>query len=459
MDQQSFHHALKVHDELCTGCTHCMTVCPTEAIRVRNGKAVIIADRCIDCGMCLRSCPVNAIHIEHDDFKRIFDYPHRIALVPAVLIGQFPEDIAVPQIYSALMELGFTAVYEVEHGVEILHNAITRFMNSPTIARPVISSFCPAVVRLIQVRFPSLAENIMLLKPPLDIAAHYVKKLYTDQGYDSQQVGIFYITPCAAKIAAIKSPVGEKSSPITGVINMDFIFNKIFRAIKQGGKSEICQVPEVNPLSSEGVGWSLTHGEASQITGRCLAIDEIHNVIEFLEKIESEEITDIDFLELRACDESCAGGVLAAANRFLTVERLKKRAALLPSFRDINLVEYPRQINRYESYLQDNITIEEVKPRSMLKLDEDMSEAMRKLNQRNKLLYALPKVDCGACGAPSCQALAEDIVQGKGTLQQCFFIRNRMLTAGRLDITGSTQIIKKIWGDNKLSNTKESENQ
>ena len=27
--------------------------------------------------------------------------------------------------------------------------------------------------------------------------------------------------------------------------------------------------------------------------------------------------------------------------------------------------------------------------------------------------------DCGACGAPSCRALAEDIVKGNATLQDC----------------------------------------
>ncbi|MDD2962879.1 MAG: [Fe-Fe] hydrogenase large subunit C-terminal domain-containing protein [Bacteroidales bacterium] len=453
MENKFFHHALKVRDDQCIGCTHCMTVCPTEAIRVRNGKAVIIDDRCVDCGMCLRSCPVKAIHIEHDDFSRIFDFKQRIALVPSVLIGQFPEEISVTQIYSVLMELGFTAVYEVEHGVEILQHAMRRFMAQQGQSKPVISSFCPAVVRLIQVRFPALTENIMLLKPPLDIAAHHIKKLYTDQGIEGHEIGIFYITPCAAKIAAIKSPVGEERSPISGVINMDFIFNKIFRSIKQGGKNEACLLPEINPLTKEGVMWSLTHGEASQAQGRCLAIDEIHNVMDFLEKIENDEITDIDFLELRACDESCAGGVLAAANRFLTVERMKKRAKNQPSIHDQTAENHPQAISNYEQYLLQNISIEEVNPRSMLKLDEDMSEAMRKMNQRNKLMNVLPKVDCGACGAPGCQALAEDIVQGKAGIEQCFFIRNRQLTAGQLDMAGSTAIIQKIWGNKKLKNT------
>ncbi|MHC1715887.1 MAG: (Fe-S)-binding protein [Acidaminococcaceae bacterium] len=30
-----------------------------------------------------------------------------------------------------------------------------------------------------------------------------------------------------------------------------------------------------------------------------------------------------------------------------------------------------------------------------------------------EVLSSLPGLDCGACGAPTCQCLAEDIVQGK----------------------------------------------
>jgi hypothetical protein len=146
-----------------------------------------------------------------------------------------------------------------------------------------------------------------------------------DEGYDKNDIGIFYVTPCAAKIAAVKSPVGEKDSPITGVINMDFIFNKTYTRIKQGNSDSCIYLKSGNYRTL--ILWSLTDGESAHARGRSMAVDEIHNVINFLEQLENEEMKDIDFLELRACDESCAGGVLTTANRFFTVERLKKRAA------------------------------------------------------------------------------------------------------------------------------------
>ncbi len=447
MDNKIFHHALKIQKEQCIGCSHCMNICPTEAIRVRNGKAELFENRCIDCGECFRVCPVNAIIIEQDDFNKIFQYKHRIALLPAVFSGQFPEEVKTTQIYDVLIDLGFTDVYEVEHGVEELKDAMQEFAQTHQENKPLISSFCPAVIRLIQVKFPALTENIISLHPPLDIAALYYKKMLMDKGIDESDIGIFYVTPCAAKIAAIKSPVGNENSPINGVINMDFIFNKVYTNIRRGN-FQASQNINKEQLSPEGVLWSLTNGEIDNMEGRCLAIDGVHNVIDFLEKIENEEIKDVDFLELRACDESCAGGVLTTKNRFLTVERLKKRAS---RYKESSQLTAEKQILKYHNYLSENMSIGKIKPRSMMKLDENMAEAMKKMRRVKEIMKCLPGVDCGACGAPTCQALAEDIVQERAVINHCIFIQKIFEKKGILEWEQSHDIMKEIWGEEKLN--------
>ncbi len=449
MKNTDFHHALKILKDVCTGCTHCMNICPTEAIRVKDGKAELISNRCVDCGFCFRVCPVNAIIVEQDDFNRIFEYKVRVALVPAVLTGQFPENVSTRQIHSELMELGFTHICEVEQGVEVLHEAMMEYIDKHSDTKPLISSFCPAIVRLIQVRFPALVDNLIHLKPPLDIAAMYVSRQLEDEGHDRDDTGIFYVTPCASKIAAVKSPVGEKNSPITGVINMDFIFNKVYTRIKQGGGIS-CRLPEVRQVSERSVLWSLTNGESAQAQGRCLAVDEIHNVINFLEQLENEEMKDIDFLELRACDESCAGGVLTTENRFFTVERLKKRAALAGRENNPDQPVTCKGIIHYKHRLKQEIGLEPVQPRSMLKLDEDMSEAMKKMKRVQEISKCLPDVDCGACGSPTCQAFAEDIVQGYSRLNQCVFVQRIFEKKGILTAEESFEIMKGVWGGDKM---------
>ncbi len=444
MTENYFHHALKVRPDICIGCTHCMSICPTNAIKVRAGKAIVDENRCVDCGMCMRACPVSAIIVDQDDFQDIFKYNQRVALVPAILSGQFPEDVPVEQIYSALIDMGFTHVFEVEHGAPILLEHYNSYIEKKDELKPLISSFCPAIVRLIQVKFPSLVDNIIHLKPALDISAIYCRKYFKDKGIPDKEIGVFYVTPCAAKIAAIKSPAEGDQSHINGVINMDVIYNRIYKNIKKN--SGKCSLPVMHNLSASGVLWSLTHGEADMVAGKTLAIDEIHNVIEFLEKVENGDFGDIDFLELRACDESCAGGVLAPANRFLSAARLKKRAEKAGQEQ---FVVRDGDIETYKSFLSEKIGITRIIPRSIV-LDEDFSQAIEKMRKVNEIMKLLPLVDCGACGEASCRALAEDIVQGQANLLQCVFIQRKMEANGATDSEDGIKAMKAIWGDEKL---------
>ena len=45
----------------CVGCGDCIGVCPTNAIEIIYGKAVIDTKLCIDCEICITSCTYKAI--------------------------------------------------------------------------------------------------------------------------------------------------------------------------------------------------------------------------------------------------------------------------------------------------------------------------------------------------------------------------------------------------------------
>ena len=87
----------------------------------------------------------------------------------------------------------------------------------------------------------------------------------------------------------------------------------------------------------------------------------------------------------------------------------------------------------------------------MMKLDKNMVEAMKKMRRVKEIMKCLPDVDCGACGAPNCQALAEDIVQEQAVINQCIFIQKIFEKKGIIDWEQSHEIMKNIWGDEKLN--------
>ena len=53
-------NSVKLDEDACIGCINCIKYCPTQAIRVHNGKAKITPEFCVDCGRCLRYCPHHA---------------------------------------------------------------------------------------------------------------------------------------------------------------------------------------------------------------------------------------------------------------------------------------------------------------------------------------------------------------------------------------------------------------
>ena len=279
-------------------------------------------------------------------------------------------------------------------------------------------------------KFPGLTDNLLPIKAPIDLTAMFIRrKLQQQEDWNPEDIGIFYITPCAAKIAAVKSPVGEEKSLVDGVINMDSLYNRVYKRIKEQGKGFKEQKLPVSQISSDGVLTALTNGERRLSNAKhSYSIDEIHNVIEFLEKVENDEIEDVDFLELRACDQSCPGGILTCDNRFLMCERIFARARKIGERERNGEQTKDHEVEQERNYLTNNVMVGEIKPRSMLVLDEDIQKALTKMQQINVLRAKLPQRDCGVCGAPTCDALAHDIVMGEAKITDCIFMKDQTTT-------------------------------
>ena len=197
---EKFFHSVILDKDKCMGCTNCIKRCPTEAIRVRDGKALILSERCIDCGECIRVCPHHAKRARFDHFSMLDNYSYKIALPAPALFGQFNNLDDIDIVLTGLKGLGFDEVYEVSRSAELVSDATRKLMQQGLLQRPVISSACPAVVRLIRVRFPELCSHVLPLNSPMETAARFVKKEARKKtGLPMEKIGAFFITPCPAK--------------------------------------------------------------------------------------------------------------------------------------------------------------------------------------------------------------------------------------------------------------------
>lgn len=406
---QTFFHSVRLDEEKCRGCTNCIKRCPTQAIRVRNGKAVITAERCIDCGECIKICPHHAKYAEWDPIEKMDEFEYKVALPAPTLYGQFNNLDDSNYVLTALKEIGFDEIFEVSKAAELISDATRRLMESGELKTPIISSACPAIVRLIRVCFPRLIPNVLPLISPMEHAARLAReKAIKDTGLPSESIGVFFITPCPAKITAIRQPVTLNKSNVDCALAIKDVFPALLKKM-----NDLKSTQSLASSGIIGVSWASSGGEsAALLRDNYLAADGMENVMKVLEELEDEKLDYLDFVELNACTGGCVGGALAAANPYVAKARLQRLRKYLPvSCNHLG-----------ESGVKGTMSWDKpIMELPVLKLADNVLDAMHKMSALNEICTHLPGLDCGTCGAPSCRALAEDIVRGYAFEQDCVF--------------------------------------
>ncbi len=404
MSESTRYHSVRLEKERCRGCTNCLKHCPTEAIRVRGGRAHILDNLCIDCGECIRICEYQAKVAVTDAFSDIQRFKYRIALPAPTLYGQFRGLRKREYVLEALLKIGFDSVFEVARGADVVSRAIRERLRDKSIPRPVISSACPAVVRLIQVRFPELLEHVIDIRQPMEVAASIARREFCKK-HDCapEEVGCFFITPCPAKMTAIRRPIGQEKSELDGAISIMELYGMLVPYVDKIQ----AEAPDFDPATRYGVGWATSDGEASAVCPeRSLSVDGIPNVIRVLEEVENNKLNNLEYLEGNACIGGCVGGALTFENNYVAKAAIRQLVSAMPQERLEDsvpvsmLTKYPVKNDR------------PFRPSAALSLDPNMIAAMQKMNRMNQIIEKLPGYDCGSCGSPTCKAFAEDIVRG-----------------------------------------------
>lgn len=404
-----YFHSVELEADKCCGCTHCLNRCPTEAIRIHGGKAMILSERCIDCGECIRICPHHAKRAHSTTFETINKFEYKVAIPAPALFGQFNGLDNIDFVLTGLKKIGFDSVFEVSRAAELVSGATRQLIKENKLKKPIISSACPAVVRLIKIRFPELCENVLPLQAPIEVAARIARRdAMEETGLPSEKIGVFFVTPCPAKVTEINSPNSIEKSECDGAIAISKIYPELAHAMDH--------LTEVEPIAQTGllgIGWATSGGEAAAMLGeKYLAADGIENVIRVLEELEDEHIRNIDFIELNACSGGCVGGVLTVENPYVAQARIQNLRKYLPvSLNHVRDGEIDGM--KWEKELTFDADI--------FRLDEDIVKAMEMMSDIEEKLKGFPGLDCGSCGAPTCRALVEDIVRGTAKETDCIF--------------------------------------
>ena len=402
-----YFHSVVLDADKCCGCTNCLKRCPTEAIRIRGGKAHILSERCIDCGECIRICPHHAKRARSNSIDEIQPYKIKVAIPAPALFGQFNNLNDIDIVLTGLRAMGFDVIYEVSRAAELVSEATRNLIKEKKLRLPIISSACPAVVRLIKIRFPELCGNVLPLLAPMEVAAKMVRREIIEMtGVSDDEIGVFFITPCPAKVTEINNPTSTEKSAVNGAIAISQIYPELTSKM-----DKLNTIESIAKSGLIGVGWATSGGEAAAMLGdKYLAADGIENVIRVLEELEDEHIHGVDFIELNACSGGCVGGVLAVENPYVAQARIQNLRKYLPvSLNHLKNNDMDRM--KWENELKFNA--------ESFRLSDDIFEAMDMMEKMEQICKNLPGLDCGSCGAPTCRALAEDIVKGNAKETDC----------------------------------------
>ena len=413
---KEYKHSVSLDVTKCKGCTACLKRCPTEAIRIRDGHAVINAERCIDCGECISVCSHKAKKATHDPLDKMEAFAYRIALPAPALYGQFDNMENIGFIIEGLYKMGFDKVFEVARAAELV-SAYTRiYLKRDDIPKPVISSACPVIQRMISMNYPFLCENIIPLLPPIEVAAGLARKEAMEEHPElaPEDIGVFFISPCPGKVSYVKNGFAGEKNAVDYVISVRDVYFRLIDVMKH-----IEDPMETTEAGMIGIGWASTGGESSAIFNEhYLAADGIENCIRVLEQIDNEGINNLEYVELNACSGGCVGGAMTVANPYIAQARLQSLKRYLPVS--------PNRPEKEGTIPENALAADMVEYNPYNRLSDDRGEAMRMMAEIESICTCLPGTDCGSCGAPTCMAFAEDIVKGETNADECT-VNMRML--------------------------------
>ncbi len=369
-DQGARPSSLGVVAERCNECRHCLVACPTAAIRVRDAHPHVLHHLCIDCTACIGACPHQALTMT--------DAPGALGggdllVVPPALFTGFGEH-GVEAVVEELRDLGYDEVFSVHRYEDELRNAVVELAATADLPAPLISPVCPAVTNLIEVKFPALLEHLAPFASPWEAA---------QQDLDGRAATFVVSCPSQRTALLAQRPTAQRDT-VTAAAVREALLPRL--AVRPRRRSSTMVEPQTERADDPLLVTGVTHTTA------------------VLEAVEDDRLRDVSVIEPYLCDGGCFGSPLFAEDAYVAAWRWATIGGEAPGD--------GRRHHRAHRF----------RARPGIRLDADMAVAIRKLAQLDAETTALPGRDCGVCGAPTCAALAEDIVMGRASRTLCPYV-------------------------------------
>lgn len=354
----------------CIKCHQCLFACPTQAIRLRSDGPEIIRHLCVDCTSCIAACPQGVFDM---DCAADAPEPHdaNVLVLPDALLGQCGARVPLETITETLSEAGWKQILFAGIAEKALADATLAYVKEKDTDALLIAPVCPAVLNLIQLRYPSLIQQIVPYLTPVELLRDTLSTVHA------------VLTPCCPAQSAL-----FRDSGVSGHAS---------RLHPHKIQKTVCSAARRNP-SVRATCKEESLFPATVITG-------MEHVCQFLEKAERGLMEDCGLVALYACYQGCFGSPF-----WDTPPAVARLRAEIPPPEDA-----PLQLHALHR-------IKPLEPRSGARLDPDMSTAIKKLAQINQISKQLPGRNCGVCGAPTCLTLAEDVVMDRASLTSCIYM-------------------------------------
>jgi anti-sigma regulatory factor (Ser/Thr protein kinase)/Na+-translocating ferredoxin:NAD+ oxidoreductase RNF subunit RnfB len=418
----------------CRDCRACLAACPTQALRVRNGRPMVLEHLCIECAQCIGACTSGALTIRDvlpaiDDVK---DRADAALVVPPALLAGFGPDYPPARVLAAASHLGFVGARTVSPFEEAVRGATGA--KEPTAKSPVILPTCPAIVNLVELKFPSLVGYLAPIASPWEMVetGSAGERLVCVVSCPGQRSVLSLGESLRGEAAQGEAAQGEpacETAPIECLLPealrgplMKELTGVSSGAVSAAGSpaGEERRGPEVAAVAAATGGVSAEDmPERSGLDDEgLLVVSGIRHVMAVLEEIEDGLLEDVTAVEAYACEGGCFGSPMLFEDHHVAQRRWTRgRAAAIALDGAAPGADLSPQTA--EGAHPERAHRRTYAARPGIRLDPDMGKAIQKFGRMQTLTSSLPGRDCGACGAPTCAALAEDIVMERAGIELC----------------------------------------